>query len=125
VALGSQAFLRKVKDWVGRVGKEQPTRTQVLKRVSPEDVRQVVERRRGEGWAQFSNRHGDWGRELVLYLVRRRSGLTLGEIGQAFGIVEYKTVAAAIKRFETSLTKKADRKKMVEACLSDLSKMET
>jgi chromosomal replication initiation ATPase DnaA len=71
----------------------------VLKRVTPAEVVKVVERKRGEAWAEFSNRHGDWGRELVLYLARRRSGLTLGEIGLALGIKEYKTVGRAVQRF--------------------------
>ncbi len=34
-------------------------------------------------WADFSSRHGDWGRELVMYLARKRSGLTLRGIGTA------------------------------------------
>jgi hypothetical protein len=46
VALGSQAFLAKVKEWVGRVTKEQPDREQVVKRVSPADVVKIVERMR-------------------------------------------------------------------------------
>ena len=125
VALGSQEFLLKVKGWVRRVSKEQPDRAQMVKRVTPADVVRVVEEKRGEGWAAFSNRYGDWGRELVLYLVRRRSGLTLSEIGQAFGIAEYKTVAAAIKRFEGSLAKDADKSRMVTACLREMSKVET
>ena len=107
------------------MGKEQPTRAQVLKRVTPADVVRVVERQRGARWAEFSNRHGDWGRESVLYLVRRRSGLTLSEIGQTFGIAEYKTVAAAIKRFDVSLAKDAAKRRMVKACLYEMSQMET
>jgi hypothetical protein len=49
VALGSREFQAKVKDWVGRVTKEQPDREQVLKRVIPADVVEVVERIRGVG----------------------------------------------------------------------------
>ena len=125
VALGSQEFLAKVKQWVGRVTKEQPARAQVLKRVTPADVVCVVARLRGEAWTEFSTRHGDWGRELVLYLVRRRSGLTLGQIGEYFGIAEYKTVASAVKRFEVSLAKDAARVRMVKRCLREMAKRET
>lgn len=39
---------------------------------------------------EFANRHGDWTRELVLYLARLRSGLTLREIGDALGMAEHK-----------------------------------
>lgn len=125
VALGSQEFLAKVKDLVGRVTKEQPDRAQVLKRVTAEDVVKVVEQIRGEGWAEFVDRQGDWGRDLALYLVRRRSGLPLRAIGAAFGMTEYKTVAAAIKRFELSLLKDATKRILVKKCLLELQKVET
>jgi len=125
VALGSQAFLAKVKDWVVRVSKEQPDREQVIKRVSPSEVIKVVERVRGERWREFADRHGDSGRDLALYLARRRSGMTLGELGREYGITEYKTVAAAIKRFEMSLAKDSAKRKMVERCLREMQKVET
>jgi len=60
-----------------------------------------------------------------LYLARRRSGLTLGELGREFGITEYKTVAAAIKRFEMSLAKDAAKRKLAERCLREMQKVET
>ena len=125
VAIGSQAFLAKVKGWVGRVTKEQPDREQVLKRVSPADVVKIVERIRGEAWSEFADRYGDSGRDLALYLARRRSGLTLGELGREFGIAEYKTVAAAIKRFESSLAKDSAKRNMVERCIREMQKVET
>lgn len=125
VALGSQAFLAKVKDWVGRVTKEQPDREQVLKRVSPADVVKIVERIRGEAWSEFADRYGDCGRDLVLYLARRRSGLTLGDLGRELGIAEYKTVAAAIKRFETSLAQDSAKRNMAERCIREMQKVET
>ena len=34
---------------------------------TPEAVKAVVERNRGERWADFSDWHGDWGRDLGLY----------------------------------------------------------
>ncbi len=125
VALGSQAFLAKVKGWVGRVTKEQPDRGQLLKRVSPADVKKVVEQVRGESWLDFADRYGDSGRDLALYLARRRSGLTLGELGREFGITEYKTVAAAINRFEKSLETDSSKRKIVKRCLHEMQKVET
>ena len=123
--MGSQTFLSRVKDWVGRVSKEQPDRAQVLKRVAPADVVRVVAQKRGVAWEEFSNRHGDWGRDLVLYLARRRSGLTLSAIGEAFGIAEYKTVSAAINRFEASLAKDPAKQRLVRECLIEMQNMET
>lgn len=125
IALGSQAFQSKVKDWVGRVTKEQPARRQVLKRVSVEAVKKLVESEWGEEWDAFADRHGDWGRELALYLARRRSGLTLREIGDALGMEEYKTVGKAVQRFQTSLVKDSRRRRIVKACLAKMSLVET
>jgi len=45
------------------------------------------------------------------------SGMTLGELGREFGITEYKTVVAAIKRFEMSLAKDSAKRKLVERCM--------
>ena len=125
VALGSQGFLEQVKRWVGRVTKEQPARKQVLPCVTVAQVRSVVEQQRGERWAEFSHRHGDWGRELVLYLARQRSGLPLREIGAALGIGEYKTVGKAVQRFDASLARDAAKRKLVKECLNQLSLVET
>lgn len=51
--------------------------------------------------------------------------MTLGELGREFGITEYKTVAAAIKRFEMSLAKDSAKRKMVERCMREMQKVET
>jgi len=125
VALGSQEFLMKAKGWVGKISKEQPDRVQMMKRVSPAAVVKVVEQKRGEAWAEFADRHGDWGRELVLYLARRRCGLTLSEIGQFFGIAEYKAVSSAVKRFEAAIEKDVAKRRMVKECLLKMEKVET
>ena len=70
-------------------------------------------------------RHNDWGRELVIYLARQRSGLTLRQIGQALGGIEYKTVGKAAQRFAASLATDRARARMVKECLHGLSFVET
>jgi chromosomal replication initiation ATPase DnaA len=62
----------------------------------------------------FRDRHGDSGRELVLYLGRRVCGLKLGELAQAAGMREYGAVAVAIRRCEQRLLRQqpAERKQM-------------
>jgi putative transposase len=125
LALGSQTFLEQVKRWAGRVTKEQPDRKQVAKRVSVAQVVSVVEKTRSEGWAAFANRHGDWGRELVLYLARQRSGLTLKEIGEALGIPEYKAVGKAVQRFALALPRDKAKQRLANECLNELSLVET
>ena len=125
VALGSREFLEKAKGWVRGLSKEQPGRTQVTKRATVAMVVSLVEGKRGEKWGEFADRHGDWGRELVLYLARKRTGLTLHAIGEALGIREYKTVGRAVQRFESSLAQERARRRMVKECLDELSQVET
>ncbi len=42
--------------------------------------------------------HGEWGRDLVLWVARRQAGLTLRELGLAAGGMDYSAVANAILR---------------------------
>ena len=53
----------------------------------------------GRNWADFRNRHGDWGRDLALFLGRKRCGLSLKELGAAVGGLDYRSVASAIARY--------------------------
>jgi REP element-mobilizing transposase RayT len=124
LALGSVAFLEQLKGWVGRMTKEQPARRQVLRRVTVAQVVAVVERHRGEPWTAFAQRHGDWGRELVLYLARQRTGLTLKEIGAALGIGEYKTVGKAVQRFTAAISEDGAKRRLAKECLHELSLVE-
>jgi hypothetical protein len=125
LALGAQTFVEQAKGWVGRVSREQPGRKYVARRVTVAQVVAVVERKRGEDWTAFAERHGDWGRELVLYLARQRSGLTLQAIGQALGLAQYKTVGKAVQRFTAALTTDRAKQRLVNECLAELSLVET
>jgi len=42
----------------------------------------AVEMEKGERWPTFRDRRGDWGRDVVLYLGRRRGGLRLRELAK-------------------------------------------
>lgn len=39
-----------------------------------------------------NDRNGDWGRDLVLYVARRRARMTLKKLGQAVGGPDYRSV---------------------------------
>ncbi len=120
LARGSRAFLEGLKRRVGVLSQEQPARRELARCVPLEQVVSVVERVKGERWETFKDRHGDDGRDLVLYLARRRSGRTLREIGEALGVGTYKTIDQAVRRFEKSLTRSPARRECVEACLAQL-----
>ena len=108
--LGAKRFVEEVRSRIdGRV-REQPQCRLLQRRPRWEVVVGVVEGMRGEKWEQLRDRHGDWGRELGLYLGRREGALRLAELGAAAGGVDYAAVSVAIKRFERRLL----RDKMLE-----------
>jgi chromosomal replication initiation ATPase DnaA len=62
---------------------------------------------------------------MVLYLSRRRSGLTLAQIGEAAGGMAYKTVFAQVKRFQSRLKEDTSLRETYEQCQNELSNNET
>jgi REP element-mobilizing transposase RayT len=98
-ALGTEAFRSRIRQ-IGKGGREVSGTPKLRARVSFGDVVGAVERLRGEKASEFMDRRGDWGRPLVLWAARRYTGLTLREIGEAAGGMDYTAVAMAIRRFE-------------------------
>jgi chromosomal replication initiation ATPase DnaA len=125
LVLGAQAFQEKAARWVQRVTSEQPQRKWLTRGVPFEVIVRVVEKKRKTSWPEICDRHGDWGRDLALYLARQRSGRTLREIGDALGGLEYKTTGKAIQRFAASLVQDSFRRNTVPECLRELSNVET
>ena len=64
---------------------------------------EVVEKCRGQRWADFHEHHGDAGRDLSLYPARRATGLTLAQLAQAAGVGEPAAVSLALRRFRAWL----------------------
>jgi|GEM_PF-3309180 len=55
---------------------------------------------RKKRWEAFRDRHGDWGRDLALWLARQTTGMTLGQIGKHAGGLDYATVGMALRYLE-------------------------
>ena len=51
---------------------------------------------------------GDCGREIVWWLARRHCGLTLGQLGEKAGAVDYAAVGMALSRFESKMRLNSD-----------------
>jgi hypothetical protein len=104
VVLGSQEFLTGLKGHL--TGDDQEQRAvRRLREPRPDLARVIgyVEELKGEKWEEFRDRHGDQGRDLVLYLGRKVSGLKLRDLAQSIGATKYATVAMAVKRLAASL----------------------
>ncbi len=82
--------------------------------LSWERVLEVVESVRKERWANFRDQHGDWGRDLALFLGRKDCGLPLGTLGLAVGGLSAPGVSPAIRRFSGRLATEKPLRRAVE-----------
>ena len=98
-ALGSEAFRELIRKG-GKGGREITGSGRLRPRVTFDALVACIEHLRGEDFATFMMLRGDWARPLLLWALRRYSGMTLAEIGEAVGGMDYTAVAMAIKRFE-------------------------
>jgi len=67
----------------------------------------AIEKLWGEPWEKISQRHGDPGRELAMLIAQRFGGMSLREIGDAVGGLQYSAVSDAVRR--TSARLEGDR----------------
>lgn len=98
-ALGTEAFRERIRK-AGKDGREIAGSGRLRPRVLFEDLVAIIERLRGEDFKTFMSRRGDWAKPLLLWALRRYSGMTLKAVGEAVGGMDYTAVAMAIKRFE-------------------------
>jgi len=99
VAIGSAAFVERVKRLAGGAARETERRGRLRGRVSFEQVVSAVEKARGQERSAWLNKHADWGKWLVLWLARRHGGLTLRELGAQLGGMDYAAVGVGLGRF--------------------------
>ena len=121
MVLGSPEFIEDLQTVLEGNAREQAGLNSLTNHPHWREVIQVLEELKGEKWQSFVNRHKDWGRDLALYLGRKRGGLKLKELGDLAGRIDYATVSNSIKRFErlmqadeklARLVKKADHQLM-------------
>ncbi len=79
----------------------------------------MVEEAKGEGWEQFCLRHGDWGRDAALWLGCRVGRLSLGELGELAGGMDYAAVGQAVARFDKRVGREAQLRQMRVRCRED------
>jgi putative transposase len=92
--LGTERFVARAAASVGQAEGGRRLR----KQQGLEAVIAAVERVTGEKWEAFRDRHGDAGRDLVLWLGRKQCELSHRELSQKAGIA-YASAATAVRRF--------------------------
>jgi len=108
VGIGSAEFIDRIKVMAGDGSRETEHRGRLRERVSFEQVVCVIEELRAEPSGDWLNKYGDWGKWMVLKLARRYTGMTLAQLGQQMGGVDYGAISMGLFRFEQRLEK--DRK---------------
>ena len=97
--LGSERFAKEMRA-KARVLRETRGRRDLRREVEWEEIVKAVERVKGGKWEAFFNQYGDWGRDLALWIARTRGGMSLRELGEKSGGLDYSAVSEAIRRFE-------------------------
>jgi REP element-mobilizing transposase RayT len=101
--LGGQALVEEVRTQIKEGRREIVGKRSLSRRRTFEDAVAIVERHRRRPWEEFRERRGDPGREMVFWLARRHTGLTLGQLGERSGAADYAAVAMALRRFELKM----------------------
>jgi hypothetical protein len=99
LVLGGERFAKKVRGRI-KIHREHEGQEALEKQWRFDEIVSIVERVKGERWAEFRDRYGDWGRDLVLWAGWRYAGLSLKVLGEKVGGVDYATVASALRRLE-------------------------
>jgi len=100
VAIGSAAFVDRVRKLAGEGERETERRGRLREKVLFDDILAALEKVRGEDRGDWLHKHGDCGKWLVLYVARRYCGLTLRQLGEQLGGMDYAAVCMGTGRFE-------------------------
>ncbi len=125
VLLGGAEFVRRMRRRARGDVREQPSLKQLRERPGLEQIIGAVERIKGEKWEAFRDRHGDWGRDMVLYLGRRRGGLRLRELAHAAGGIDYGSAQVAVHRLERRIKEDGELDRLVKRLDGELFDDET
>lgn len=118
--IGSSDFRENLRPLLQGDRREQPEMRQWDEAISFETVVAAVEKAKSEAWKTFRDKHGDEGRDLVFHLARRHSGLTLRQIGEKAGGLDYVAVSNAVRRFEKRLEEDRTAQRLKKAAEAQL-----
>ena len=120
LALGSEGFVQEL--FKATKGKGRSQGVAPVMRAGHEfgEIIGIVEKLKGESWASFRDRRGDWGRELALYLGRELGGMSLTELREAVEARNVMTVSVAISRFRSQLSRQKSLGKLVAQAIRAL-----
>ena len=92
-----------MKHGLENIGRETDGKRELRRRLSFQDVSGTLEETYGMDWAALLGRYGDPVKWLVLRIARRYTGMTLAELGEAAGGMDYAAVGMALRRLDRTL----------------------
>ena len=105
IAIGGAGFVERLRnEFREGVTRETSGRKRMERTLGLDVIIGTVEKFRGEPKENWLKRHGDEGKWMILLLARHRSGMTLRELGEAFGGMDYVAVSVGVSRYEKKLT---------------------
>ena len=119
VAIGAAEFVRRIKVAAQGGNRETEGKRELRRLVTFQDVIAAVETLKGEPWEKTVVRHGDWGKPLAMWAARQYGGMTLREVGEQLGGMDYAAVGMAITRF----IRKADADRKLQSRMKKLAQM--
>ncbi|HEV2207675.1 MAG TPA: hypothetical protein VG167_02815 [Verrucomicrobiae bacterium] len=122
LVLGSAAFAQRLRrEARGNAREQRALRTAAAAPAWAQIVR-ALEQAKGENWASFAERHGDWGRDAALWLGRRTGRMTLAQLGRATGGLDYAVVSKTLSRFSRRLSLDGSLREQLASLERQLSK---
>ena len=119
VAIGTARFVQHVKVRAQGGNRETGGKRELRRLVTFADIVTAVEALKDEPWEQTVVRRGDWGKPLAMWAARLYGGMTLREVGERLGGMDYAAVSVALKRF----ARKANEDENLRGRMKQLAKM--
>jgi len=131
VILGSKKYARQQLKYAQQHVKQRQ-RDQRKKALQPpppeplkwEQIVKAIEQAKGERWASFQSRHGDWGRDAALWLGRRRGRMRIAALLARVKGCNYGAVAQAVSRFDKRLAEDRELAKQFAKIQKELSQFQ-
>jgi REP element-mobilizing transposase RayT len=105
VGIGSAQFIERIRQRAGAGDRETERRGRLRDRISFKDVVHAVESLQGEPAKDWLHLRGDWRKWMVLKLARQFTGLTLSQLGEEMGGMDYAAVGMGLGRFKQRIEK--------------------
>ena len=113
LVLGGRDFVERVRKMLAGNRNEQKALREMEKPpVDWDRITSAIEELWRKPWKEVSGRHGYPGRELAMLIARRYGGMSLREIGQAVGGLQYPAVSDAVRRISARLERDRALEKM-------------